>query len=60
MATGSSLLAGEPHGGRSLAGPSPQGHREPDIAEAIKHTRMPALLNSSLPTERQQRIPPHS
>lgn len=21
---------------------SPQGHREPDIAEAIKHTRMPA------------------
>ena len=33
-ATRFSILAGEPHRQRSLAGPSPQGHKESDTPEA--------------------------
>ena len=35
MATLSSILAGEFHGQRSLAGYSPWGHRELDMAEQL-------------------------
>ena len=34
MATHSSILAGESHGQRSLAGYSPWGHKESDMTEA--------------------------
>ena len=32
------FLPGKPHGQRSLAGYSPQGHKEPDTAEVTEHT----------------------
>ena len=32
------FLPGESHGQRSLAGYSPQGHKEPDTAEVTEHT----------------------
>ena len=34
MVTHSSILAGEFHGQRSLAGYSPKGHKESDVSEA--------------------------
>ena len=38
VATLSSILAGEFHGQRSLAGYSTWGHKESDIAERLTHT----------------------
>ena len=38
MATHSSILAGESHGQRSLAGYSPWGHKESDTTEVTEHT----------------------
>ena len=35
MATRSSILAGKPHGQRSLAGFSPPGRKESDMAEGL-------------------------
>ena len=37
-ATHSSILAGESHGQRSLAGYSPWGHKESDMTEMTEHT----------------------
>ena len=37
MAARSSILAGESHGQRSLAGYSPWGHKESDTTEATEH-----------------------
>ena len=39
MAAHSSILAGESHGQRSLAGHGPQGCRELDATEEIKHLK---------------------
>ena len=38
MATHSSILAGESHGQRNLAGYSPWGHNELDVTEWLTHT----------------------
>ena len=38
MATHSSILVGESHGQRSLAGYSPWGHKESDMTEQLTHT----------------------
>ena len=37
MATHSSILSGESHGQRSLAGYSPWDHKESDMTEATEH-----------------------
>ena len=37
MATHSSILAWQPHGQRSLAGYSPEGHMELDLTEVTWH-----------------------
>ena len=44
------FLPGESHGQRSLAGYSPQGHKESDTTEATTHARVHTLLASQLPT----------
>jgi len=44
VATHSSILAGEFHGQRSLAGCSPWGCKELDTAEQLTHTRINPLL----------------
>ena len=41
LATHSSILPGEPHGQRSLAGYGPQGHKESDTTEAAKQAIQP-------------------
>ena len=38
MATHSSILPGESHGQKSLAGYSPWGHKESDMTERLTHT----------------------
>ena len=40
MATHSSIFPGKSHGQRSLMGYSSQGHRESDMTECDKHTRI--------------------
>ena len=40
MATHSSMLAGEVHGQRSLAGYSPWGRKESDMTEQLAHLSM--------------------
>ena len=40
MATHLGVLTGKSHGQRSLAGYSPQGHKESDMSEATDHARM--------------------
>ena len=47
MTTGSTLLAGKPHGQRSLAGCSPRGRRESDVTERLTLSR-PSLEELSL------------
>ena len=43
LATHFSFLPGESHGQRSLAGCSPQGHKEPDMAVATQRTSNTAV-----------------
>ena len=38
------FLPGEPHGGTSLAGCCPQGHKESDTAEVTEKAHIPSLL----------------
>ena len=40
------LLPGESHGQRSLAGNSPQGHKESDITEQLRHTNAGKMTHS--------------
>ena len=45
MATLSSILAGEFHGQRSLAGYSPWGHRELESTEQLTHSTLSSLFH---------------
>ena len=42
------FLAGESHGQRSLAGYSPQGHKESDVTEATQHDMTVVLLATAI------------
>ena len=46
MAIPSSILAGESHGQRSLAGYSPWGYKESNTAERLTHA-IPSIQNTS-------------
>ena len=44
MATPSSILVGKPHGQRSLAGYSPQDHKESDMTLATEHAEVGEIV----------------
>ena len=58
-ATHSSILPGELHGQRSLAGHSPRGRKESDTTERLSTSREPISKTGCIPPTHLSILPPH-